>query len=98
MKDFDERRLLEVWPSVRYRIQWKSDILFGGSRLAGLLGYCAPPPPSLAFIQPQRNPYRSKYFVYYSATFKFANDLWWRCGGDSFAPHGTIDGINLTIT
>ena len=38
-RDFDERRLLEGWPSVRDRNQWKSDLLFRGPPLAGLFGY-----------------------------------------------------------
>ena len=76
MKDFDERRLLAGCPSVRHRNQWKSDILFRGRRLAGLLGYCAR---LLPLILVDRRGIgtveRSKYFVCYSASFKFANVL-----------------------
>ena len=98
-KVFVERRLLEGWPSMSYRNQWKSNMLFRGSRLAGLLDYYARLLPIVLVNRREIGTVeRSKYFVCYSATLKYANVLWWRFGRDSFARQGTINGINLTIT
>ena len=78
MKDFDERRLLEGWPSVRHRNQWKSHIRFllprsSSSRASRLLCAAAAALPSL-FGQPVEDVDRLKYFVCYSATNVLRND------------------------
>ena len=61
---------------MRYRNQWKSNMLFRGSRLAGLLDYYARLLPIVLVNRREIGTVeRSKYFVCYSATLKYANVL-----------------------